>query len=282
MYDVLVIGNGPAGVSAALTLRKQGVSVAMASLMQSGLTHNENLADYYGVEGLTGEELYLNGVRQAKHAGVAFFEQQIIGLERQGDLFTALGHTPLQAKCVLLAVGKEQPCSVPDFAKGFLHKGVHLRAEQDGFYYRNRMVGVLGGGPYAIGQAQQLTKIARTVTLFTNDDRLTSVPKSMFVNRYQIAGLGGDTQLQTIHFANQTSLNLDALFLADRVASACDLCTGVGAAATDEGVQVDQNGMTDVQGLFAAGDCTGHTHSLPHRVYDGHRVAMAMVTYLKG
>ncbi len=281
MYHVLVIGSGPAGISAALTLQQAGVSVAVTSCMKSHLVGQPLPADLYGIEGLNGEELYLNGVRQAKHAGIDFVEQEITGLSLHDGVFTANGNTPLQATCVILATGRPTPYEVPPFAAPFLEKGVHLQAEQDGFYYRDRMVGVLGGGPYAVSQALLLARSARTVTLFTNDDRLTSVPKSLFVNRYAIQRLDGDHHLKTIVFENQTSLNLDGFFLADRTARAADLCAGVGLRLTNGLVATHADGMTDVSGLFAAGDCTGGTPTLQHKTFDGHRVGLSVAAFLK-
>lgn len=281
MFDILVIGSGPAGVSAALTLSAAGRSVAMATVMGSYLTKQSPATDYYGLEGFTGEEIYLKGVRQAKHAGITFFEQQITGLTRQGDIFTAAGQNPIDAKCVLLATGQPTLYSLPDYAHAYHQKGVHLRAEQDGFFYRNRMVGVLGSGRYAVHQAMLLSRSARTVTLFTNDQRIPSVPSPIGLNRYRIAKLQGNDRLEKITFENGTELNLDGLFIADRMADAADLCAGVGAAAQGLFPVLDMHGMTTVSGLFAAGDCTGNTRTLQQQTYDGYRVADQIISFLE-
>ena len=279
MFDILVIGSGPAGVSAALTLSAAGRSVAMASIMSSYLTDTTLATDYYGLEGFTGEEIYLKGVRQAKHAGVVFFNQQITGLSRQGNQFIAAGQTPLEAACVLLATGTPVDHSLPDYGLPFAQKGVHLQAEQDGFYYRNRMVGVVGAGCYGVHQAMLLSRIARTVTLFTNDQRIPSVPPPIGLNRYPIDRLEGQDRLEKIVFENGTALNLDGLFIANRIADAVDLCVGVGAQTNDHYPILDPQGMTSVAGLFAAGDCTGNTHTLQEQTYDGYRVAKNILSF---
>lgn len=282
MYDVLIIGSGPAGISAALTLQQHNCHVAIVSVGRSPLTDEAAPLCYYGAGEQSGEQLYLNGIRQAKRLEIPMFEWEATGLAPQGDGFCLQGHTPLAARCVLLAMGEQAEAAVPDFARRFMKNGVHHHAEHDGFYYRNRIVGVLGGGPYAVAQALILARTARSVTLFTNDHRLTAVPAGLFVNRYGVVSLQGGERLEKITFENGTALNLDGLFLADRQATAADLCAGVGLQFDTPYVAVDRNGMTAVGGLFAAGDCTGATHSLPHKVYDGHRVATAIVSYLKG
>lgn len=281
MYDVLIIGSGPAGISAALTLQQHNCHVAVVSAGHSPLTKETAPLCYYGAGETDGEQLYLNGIRQAKHRGIPFFDWEATGLIREGDGFCLQGHNPLTARSVILAVGEQTEPPVPDFARKFMGNGVHLHAEQDGFYYRNRIVGVLGGGPFAAAQALKLTRTARSVTLFTNDHRLTSVPAGLFVNRYAVADLQGAERPEKITFENGTALNLDGLFLADRKATAADLCAGVGLRFETPAVSVDEKGMTAVSGLFAAGDCTGVTRSLPHRVYDGHRAAESVVAYLQ-
>lgn len=279
MKDVLVIGSGPAGISAALTLQAAGYTAAVATLENSALRNAGPLQACYGLDGVSGEELYQTGIRQATRCGIEVIRQQITGLTRSARGFAASGPVG-QARCVLLATGRFRPPVCPGFAAAYLQKGVYFRAEEDGFHCRGRMVGVLGTGAYALAQAQLLAKTARTVTLFTDGKKTDLLPGEIGINRYAIAALAGGDRLEQICFENGAVLNLDALFIADRIAGAGDLAAGVGLKA-DDFVPTDANGMTPVAGLFAAGDCTGRTGLLQEQIYDGYRVGRRAAAFLQ-
>jgi thioredoxin reductase (NADPH) len=273
MYDVLIIGSGPAGVSAALTLKAKGAKVAVTSLMGSCLQHTALPKDYYGLTATDGDTLYKQGLTQMEAMEIPFFEQEIVGLELDNHIFTAIGKTPLQAKRVILATGKPQEFNLPSFCEKYLDKGVHLRAEEQGFLYRTRMVGVVGVGEYALAQVKLLSRIARTVTLFTNGETVTSFPKEISVNRYPIKALGGSRSLETITFENGTTLNIDGLFFARPTATALDLAAGVGIQTQSPYLWVDETGQTTQKGLYAVGDCTGKACHLHTQTHDGYTVA---------
>ena len=280
VYDVLVIGSGPAGVSAALTLKTNGVAVAVASLMGSYLLESDLPTDYYGLTATDGQSLYRQGLTQMQNMAIPFLEQEILGLSLERGVFTAMGATPIQAKRVLLATGKPKPYTLPSYCEEFLSKGVHLQAEESGFLYRNRMVGVVGKGDYAIAQVNLLKNIARTVTLFTDGDTTKPYPKDISVNRYPLKALSGNRLLERVTFENGTSLNIDGLFFANRTATAVDLASGVGVKTTSPFLSVDQKGMTSCRGLFAVGDCTAQGLDLHTQTIYGHRVAQEIAKSL--
>ncbi len=279
MFDVLVIGCGPAGVSAALTLKSQQISVGIASLVASPLTLTAAPLLVYGSANRSGEDLFYQGIHQAKAAGIAWFEQQVTGLAHGKEGFVAYGKTQIEASCVVLATGKAPTLSLPDFAKNASR--LHWRAEEAGFLYRNRVVGVIGHGAYAHRQAALLAQHARSVTLFTNQNQPEISP---LWTPHQLAALSlveEQEHLQHVHLQDGTRLIMDGLFLADRIATAADLCAGV-HANTQNGIPItDAGGMCTAPGLFAAGDCANSFSCLQERVYDGYRVACTVGTFLK-
>ena len=279
MPQVLVIGSGPAGISAALTLQNRGIHTTVATTHQSRWSAMPLPADLYGIPFSQGEPLYAHSVEQARNAGVTLLQLEITGLQKQGNRFFVAAKTPLTVDAVVLATGAPKERTVPEFAKN--HPNVHLRAEDQPFYYRNRMVGVLGCGEYAMGQAALLARTARTVTVFTHGDDRTPFPSALSVNRYKIAALGGNGKLESITFENGAKLNLDGLFLADRVADAEDLCAGVGILCQNGLPKTLPDGSTDCQGLFATGECAGLPADLHELVYHGYKVGQALAKVLK-
>ena len=279
MAHVLVIGSGPSGLSAALTLQQAGVSVTVATTHHSSLQSANLTGDLYGVSAKDGEALYRQGVEQARQVGITMVDGEITGLTKSAHTFTAAGQQPIDASAVILATGKPHRYDLPNFAK-HSHR-LHLRAEEHAFVYRHQMVGVVGHGSYAFAQVNLLTRHARTVTLFTNGDDLLRFPPNLSINRYPIRLFDAPDSPRTLLFENGAKLNVDALFFADRTADAADLCAGVGISCENGIPPCTAQGETPQKGLFVAGECAGLPFDLHELLYHGYKVGLATLQFLK-
>lgn len=301
-YDLIVVGSGPTGLTAALYAAREGIDTLVIERGgvggQAGVT--ERLDNFPGFpEGITGEEFAGRLRAQAERFGVEILSaQQVTALAAEGDLWDVLtgdGET-YRAAAVLVATGSTyRRLGVPGEAD-FIGAGVHFCATCDGAFYRDRDVLVVGGGNSAGEEGLFLTKFARSVTVLTRDatlsaskvivDKVQAHPQMSIVTNSTPVEFTGDGKLSGVTVENtetgeRTELHPDGVFVfigltpnAELVADLVEV-DGAGFVITDVGLQTSQ------KGLFAAGDVrSGSTKQAASAAGEGAAVALAIRRHL--
>ncbi|MCQ2062533.1 MAG: NAD(P)/FAD-dependent oxidoreductase [Fibrobacter sp.] len=285
MSDVLIIGHGPAGVSAALYALRSKLSVTLVGKGVGALEKAHLIENYYGLEKpLTGVELHEAGKRQAETLGAKFEYDELTDLFFDGKEFVATGlKGEYRGAACIMATGaarKKQP--LPGMAE-MEGKGVSYCAVCDAFFYREKNVAVLGAGEYALHECNELLPVVGSVTLLTNGAELSATfPENVKIDKRPLSGLLGEGAFAGVKFDDGTEQNFDGLFVALGSASAMDLARKAGAAFDNGNAVLDKDFMTTVPGLFAAGDCTGGTLQVAVAVGEGAIAGLAAIKYLRG
>ena len=174
MYDVIIVGAGPAGISASLYTLRRNLKTLIIYKEKSALEKSKKIENYYGFEnGISGEELYNIGIRQAKNIKDEVTNIQIdylnSNIDNKKQIFKVQTlNNEFEAKAVILATGNKK--SKPNIKNidEYEGKGISYCAVCDGFFYRNKDVAVIGNGDYAISEAMDLQNIAKSITILTN------------------------------------------------------------------------------------------------------------------
>lgn len=279
MYDVIVIGSGPAGITAAIYAKRRSLSILVISKGMGALQKAEKIDNYYGFEnGISGKELYENGIKQAKNLGIDFIEDEVINIEYINQFTIETVNSKYEAKAVILATGVSR--NVPNIKgiKEFEGKGVSYCAVCDSFFYKGKDVAVLGDGNYAIHEFETLKPIASSVTILTNGNTMVeNRDSSIEVNSKKIREFRGDTKLEKVEFEDNTIQNLNGVFIAMGTASSSDLARKIGARIENNNIVVNENMETTVPSLFACGDCTGGLLQISKAVYEGAKAGLAVL-----
>lgn len=279
MYDVIVIGSGPAGITAAIYAKRRNLSILVISKGISALQKAEKIDNYYGFEnGISGKELYVNGIKQAKNLGIDFIEDEIINIEYINQFTIETVNSKYEAKAVILATGVSR--NVPNIKgiKEFEGKGVSYCAVCDSFFYKGKDVAVLGDGNYAIHEFETLKPIASSVTILTNGNAMVeNRDSSIEVNNKKIREFRGNTKLEEVEFEDNTIQYLNGVFIAMGTASSSDIARKIGARIENNNIIVNENMETTVPGLFACGDCTGGLLQISKAVYEGAKAGLAVL-----
>ncbi|MDD3347017.1 NAD(P)/FAD-dependent oxidoreductase [Oscillibacter sp.] len=240
-YEVLVIGGGPAGLSAALNVRARGYGVLVVSNPpeESPLWKAERVENYLGLPGVTGAELLRTMHRHAKDAGVEFSAGKVLSTVRMGETwYVSIGADMENARALILAGGVARGKKFPGEAE-FLGKGVSYCATCDGMLYRGKKVAVLGYTQTARREAEFLEGLGCAVTYF---------------DRPKTCAISGDKQVERIVCDGKTA-EVAGVFLLRPTMAPTDLFSDL---AVENGyVAVDRRMATNLPGVFAAGDCTG-------------------------
>jgi len=288
MYDVIIIGKGPAGISASLYTLRANLKTLIIAKGDSSLMKAQKIENYYGFEEpISGRELLESGVKQALRLGAEIVEDEVVSIEKE-DLFKVTASNGVYtAKAVLLATGQVQKkLNIVNIDK-FEGKGVSYCSTCDGFFYRKLKVGVLGNKDFAAHEALELENFTDKITIYTNGMELDMTPVSsekiskFTVNKKLIAKVDGEEFLENIYFSDGTSEAVDGLFIANERATGSDFARKLGVITEDGFIVVDKDQKTNIEGLFAAGDCVGGFKQISVAVGEGAKAGRSIIDYVR-
>lgn len=271
MPNIVIIGSGPAGVSAALYAARAGVETTVLTKGPGALDRAELIQNYYGfAEPISGAELERRGIEGAKALGVQFVTTEAVGLTYTDKLTVETLAGDFPADAVILATGASRAAPhIPGLA-GLEGHGVSYCATCDAFFYRGRDVAVLGSGEYALHEVQALLPVVKSVTLLTNGSPLTaSFPPEVTVCPEKVNAVLGEERVSGVELSGGKTVALSGVFVALGVAGSTALARKLGAEVNGNRILVDEHMQTTLPGLYAAGDCTGGLLQVAKAVYEG-------------
>ena len=271
MPNIVIIGSGPAGVSAALYAARAGVETTVLTKGPGALDRAELIQNYYGfAEPISGAELERRGIEGAKALGVQFVTTEAVGLTYMDKLTVETLAGDFPADAVILATGASRAAPhIPGLA-GLEGHGVSYCATCDAFFYRGRDVAVLGSGEYALHEVQALLPVVKSVTLLTNGSPLTaSFPPEVTVCPEKVNAILGEERVSGVELNGGKTVALSGIFVALGVAGSTALARKLGAEVDGNRILVDEHMQTTLPGLYAAGDCTGGLLQVAKAVYEG-------------
>ena len=240
-YDILIVGGGPAGLSAAVNGRARGKSVLLLSspMADNPLWKAERVENYLGLPGVTGPELLGAFRRHAEASGAEIRELRALSAMPVGEMWYLSGEEQVfEGRSLVLAAGAVRGRALPGEER-LLGRGVSYCATCDGMLYRGRDVVVLGWTESAEREADFLRRIGCAVR---------------FHDRPQGVEILGEDAVTGVR-VNGREEKADAVFLLRPAVAPTSLLPGI--AVENGAVTVDRNMATNLPGVFAAGDCTG-------------------------
>ncbi len=282
MKKLVIIGQGPAGISAALYAVRGGADVTVVAKDLGALAKADKIENYYGFEhGISAKELILAGIAQAKNLGAHFIENEVCGIEFSADGYDVkLGDgCSLSAGAVIIAVGTSRNVPKIGNIQRFEGSGVSYCAICDGFFFRGKKVAVIGNAAYALSEYNVLKNIIEDVTILS-DGNIPSFD-SPACNTKKIDRFEGNEHLESVVFSDGTSEHFDAAFIACGSAGAFELSKKLGLETDNGKIVTDYNCATNIPGIFAAGDCTKGLQQIAKAVYEGMIAGTQALKYLK-
>lgn len=292
MYDVIIIGSGPAGITASLYIKRAGFNVIVLSKKQGALINASKIENYYGFENpISGKELIDNGIKQANRLGIDVLEKEIIGikyLENENyEVITAnqSKNEIYKSKIVVIATGTNR--NKPNI-KGIIEhegRGISYCAVCDAAFYKNKNVAVLGSGEYAIGEIEELLPIANSVTMLTNGEQTIENrsfnDEKLTVNKKKIREFRGIDKIEQIEFEDGSKQPINGVFIAQGMANSLDFAKKLGAKIKDNCIVVNEKMETTIPNVYACGDCTGGILQISKAVYEGTKAGLSIINRLR-
>jgi thioredoxin reductase (NADPH) len=300
-YEVIIIGGGPAGLTAGLYTSRAGLNTLLIENALPGgqMTTTEMIENYPGFpEGISGEELSRLMEGQAKRFGLNMVNQEVLGVLLEGDQKIVRTHeSKYSSEVLIIASGTEyRRLGVPG-EETFVGKGVSFCATCDGAFFKDSRIVVVGGGDSALTEAIFLTKFAKEVTIIHRRDALRATkiyqdralanPKIKFLWNSVVQEIKGDKSVQSIFVKNVktgevTEHETEGIFLFVGLSPRTQFLKDLVQTDKEGYILTNENCETSVGGIFAAGDCRKKLlRQIATAVGDGATAAFAAEKYLE-
>ncbi|SFG34937.1 NAD(P)/FAD-dependent oxidoreductase [Oribacterium sp. WCC10] len=300
MYDIIIVGAGTAGLSAAIYTVRAGKSVLVleASAYGGQIINTPDIENYPGIAHISGFDFATGLYNQAKDLGAEIKFEKVVGIETDGsEKVIKTSQREYRAKAVILATGaRNRSLGLPD-EKELVGKGISYCATCDGMFYRNRVVAVSGGGNTAIEDAQFLSNYCAKVYVVHRRDKFRADQKEVerlkakdnveFILNSNITKLiSDDMGLTAIEVTDKNSndvknIEVSGLFVA--IGQAPDNSSFENLVKLDEKgyIEAGEDLKTGTDGIYTAGDCrTKSVRQLTTAASDGAVAALAACGYI--
>jgi len=278
VYDLAIVGGGPAGLSAALTALQRNKSVILFEHLgfSPKLSKSHLVENYLGLPKMSGKELIDKFVQHVKTHEATIVEEKIINIY-PGDEFTLIsGNNAYQAQAVVFATGAATSKALQGEGK-FLGRGVSYCATCDGMIFKGKNVAVIASLPESEEEIGFLAEICQKVYLFplykgeypkyANLEVVKEIPQEI---------LGQET-VETLK-TDKNQYKVDGIFIFHATVHPDSIIPGLEFETNF--IKVDKDMKTNVAGFFAAGDCTGQPWQISRATGQGQLAALSAVSYL--
>lgn len=298
MFDMIIVGAGPAGMTSALYARRAGKSVLILERETFGgqITYSPKVENYPGIAQMSGSFFADQLLEQVMAMGAEVEMETVTGVEKADNVckVTTEGGTVFEAKTVILATGSHhRQLGLPN-ENELVGEGVSYCAVCDGAFYAGKDVAVIGGGNTALQEAVLLSETCKSVTLvqnlpvFTGEEKLLDVLRGRenvsFITDTVVKSLIGETALEAIELDKKgevSTLHVDGIFVAIGQVPQNEPFKAL-VPLTEYGYfDCDESCVTDVPGVFVAGDCRKKgVRQITTATADGASAAIAACRYI--
>ena len=264
MYDSIVIGLGPASVSCAVYLKRFNKNVLIIGQNHSALNQDIYIDNYYGSPHIKGKDLFNEGLNQLNTFDIEIVSEEVTGINIVSDGYEVVTPTDsFEAKTLFLGLGRPHKVKIKG-ANELIGHGVSVCAICDGFLYRNKKIALIGSGSFAEKEYETLKAFTKDITRYGDSvDEISKVDGKVIIKNQ-----------------NEES-SFDGVFIAIGTMDTASLSKHLGVIENNGYIEVDENKMTNLEGVFAGGDAIGEPFQVAKAVSDGMIASLGIFKFLK-
>lgn len=292
LYDVIIIGSGPAGIQAAIHASRKKTSVLLLGRMGNSALYNAHVENYACISGVqNGRDLLEAGFEQVRGFGTEIIPEDVLKIHQKEDLFEVEIESGalLQCRSLIFGMGvSKKKLAVPG-EKELVGRGVSYCVDCDANFYRGATVGVVGNRSAAVDGALTLLGYAAKVYLIAEEldvskellERLKS-SEVQLIPGAAVEEINGKNALSHVRLNNGEQLELEGLFIELGSKGALELATQIGVMLDTESfkfIAINRKCETNIPGIYAAGDITGPPYQMAKAVGEGCVAGMEAATF---
>ena len=298
MYDIIIIGAGPAGLTAAVYARRAGKSALVLEKASFGgqITYSPKIENFPSEKSISGTELADKMMEQALSQGADIELEEAMSVEKNGDTFKVVtDFSEYEAKAIIIATGAKHRLLGAVGEENFVGKGISFCAVCDGAFYADKEVMVIGGGNSALVEATLLAETCKKVTIVQNlpyltgekttADALISRENVEVIYSTVVKEFKGSDELEAVVLksedGSEQTLTPDGVFVAIGLAPENGAFENLAELNEYGYIKSDENCLTKTEGVFVAGDCrTKAIRQIATAAADGAVAALKAVEYI--
>ncbi len=289
--DIAIIGQGPAGLSAAIYTARAGMKTMVLGCAPK-VAGDYDIDNYFGFpESITGKELIELGCRHAKKFGAVLRCEKVLGIHQnsEGDFDIKTDKSRVSCKSVILATGVSRVRPGIENISEYEGKGISYCVSCDGFFYKNKKVIVLGEGVFAANQALELKNYTPHVSIcyqgkkekISEEYKALLQKEDISVLPGKVVRLKGKNYIEQAEFDNNEIISVDGIFVAMGEASSLDFAYTLGITTKGVFIEADDKQHTNIPGVFACGDCVGRFLQISVAVGEGAIAGHSAISFVK-
>lgn len=292
IYDVIVIGGGPAGLSAAIYTSRAELETLILDEADKLLEKAEKIDNYFGFpEGISGKALLDKGREQAERFGTDILEDKALltKIDSSGEGYVVeTTDKKFKSKGLIISPGIQHEKPPIEGINRFEGKGVSYCVVCDAPLYKGKKVGLIGSEDLVAKEALELYEYTEDIKIYTNGDEL-EMPESLLkklkerdipVEKGDIEEVVGDDELEGLKIKGQIQ-QMDGLMIAEGSSGSLDFARSLGITIKDGVLSVDEDMFTGVPRVYAAGDCVGGARQISAAVGEGAKAALGLINDLR-
>ncbi|GBE20059.1 thioredoxin reductase [archaeon BMS3Abin17] len=272
-YDLIIIGAGPAGLTAAIYAARYKLNTLVIGELPGGMAGEASeIYNYPAYKKISGVDLIKNMTEQVKELGAEIKLGEVLDIRKEKEFTVITSKEKYSAKKIIIATGTERKRMNLEREEELKGKGINYCATCDAALYKNKVVGIVGGGDTALSAAVLLSKFAIKVYIIYRRDKFfraePSWVKEIEKNKKiipmfnsNVTKLIGEKKLEEIEISEKgkkSNLKIDGLFFEIGFTPGTKLAEKLKVKMDERYIDVDKNHKTSVQGVFAAGDVTNN------------------------
>ena len=294
IIDVVIVGAGPAGIQAAIHAARKKTTVLMLGRIENSALYGAHIENYACIAGTTdGKDMLEAGLSQVLQFGAETLPEDILKIEKQGQLFGLNLESGKDITCrtIIFSMGvSKKKLSVPG-EKELAGQGVSYCVDCDANFYRGATVAVAGNKSAAVdgaltllGYADKVFLIAKKLNVSSELMQRLEQSKVEVLESHWIKEIHGENAVTSITMENESSLNVDGIFIELGSKGALELATQIDVALDTEHfkyINTNRKQETNIPGIYAAGDIVGPPYQMAKAVGEGCVAGMEAATYAR-
>lgn len=291
MHDTIIIGAGPAGISAAIYCARAGLkTILIGEQKKSQLWKAPTIENYFGISSAKGQKMLSTGIKQAKGFRTMIIDDEVVSIKQAGQEFlvkTSKGKKH-SGKTIIFATGMPLCYSGIKNEEKLTGRGVHYCAVCDGFFYKGKKIAVIGNGNFAAEQAIELSSYTKDISIISNGKKFEMNRK--YANELRkkkikqistrVISFEGEKKLENIQ-TTKGRMKFDGAFMGIGC-SAASFAKRFGIETKGTTIVIDTECKTNVPGIYAAGACTGEISQVSVAVGEGCKAAISAIKQMRG
>lgn len=295
VHDVIIIGAGPAGLTAGIYLARAGYKALILEKEAIGgqISSSPLVENYPGYVKISGSELSDQLYEQVTNLGVSIEPEEVKKIELGPIKKVITDYNTYEAKCIILSTGSKYKLLELDNEEKLIGKGIHFCVSCDGAFYKDKIVAVIGGGNSAVGNAIYLSELCKKVYLIyrgnklkcekKSEEKISKIDNVEIIYNTNVISINGTEKLESIVIKTNEevkTLTIDGMFESIGMIAKTDLASSL-LELDSQNYFVSDDCSTKIDGLFVAGDCRSKkVRQLTTAVSDGTISATLAIDYL--